>query len=101
MKQAAILGERQAGLVDVPDLEPKEDWAVVKVHAAPMCTEYHAFVDGRKSNGLGHEAAGEVVAVAQPGKVEVGRSGGCAAAVPVWKMQFVRIGRLYPLRGWL
>lgn len=72
MKQAAILGERRAGLLDVPDLEPKEDWAVVKIHAAPMCNEYHNFDSGRKSSGLGHEAAGEVVAIAQPGKVEVG-----------------------------
>ena len=72
MKQAALLGERQAGLIDVPDLEPKEDWAVVKIHAAPMCTEYHTFVSGHRSNALGHEAAGEVVSVAQPGKVKVG-----------------------------
>ena len=72
MKQAAILGERQAGLVEVPDPQPKEDWAVVKIHASPMCTEYHAFEAGRKSPFLGHEAAGEVVDVAQPGKVEVG-----------------------------
>ena len=69
MKQAAILGERQAALVDVPDLEPKEDWAVVKIHAAPMCNEYHTFVDGRRTDGLGHEAAGEVVAIAQPAKL--------------------------------
>ena len=42
MKVAAILGERQAGLVDAPDPTPKEDWVVVKIHASPMCTEYHA-----------------------------------------------------------
>ena len=72
MKKAVIFGERQAGLVEVPDPQPKEDWAVVKIHAAPMCTEYRAFVAGRKSDSLGHEAAGEVVAIAQPGKVEVG-----------------------------
>lgn len=72
MKKAVILGERQAGLVEVPDPQPKEDWAVVKIHAAPMCTEYKGFVAGHKADNLGHEAAGEVVAVAQPGKVEVG-----------------------------
>ena len=72
MKVAAILGERQAGLVDVPDPTPKEDWVVVKIHASPMCNEYHAFEHGHKTDGLGHEAAGEVVDVAQPGKVEVG-----------------------------
>ena len=32
MKKAVILGERQAGLAEVPDPQPKEDWVVVKVH---------------------------------------------------------------------
>jgi len=72
MKKAAILGVRQAGLIDVPDPQPKEDWVVVKVHATPMCTEYKSFVAGRETQFLGHEAAGEVVAVAQPGRVKVG-----------------------------
>src|SRR5947209_13164996 len=72
MKKAVITGERQAALVEVPDPQPKEDWAVVKVHAAPMCAEYKAFVAGQKVDRLGHEAAGEVVAVAQPGRVKEG-----------------------------
>lgn len=72
MKKAAILGERQAGLVDAPDPKPKDSWALVKVHAAPMCTEYKAFVAGHKSQFLGHEAAGEVVEVAQPCRVKPG-----------------------------
>jgi L-iditol 2-dehydrogenase len=72
MKKAVILGEREAGLVEVPDPQPREDWALVKVHVTPMCTEYKMFVAGRRAEHLGHEAAGEVVAVAQPGCVEVG-----------------------------
>ena len=72
MKKAAILGERSAGVIDAPDPQPIEDWALVKVHAAPMCTEYKSFVSGQPSEFLGHEAAGEVVAVAQPGRVQVG-----------------------------
>ena len=72
MKKAAILGERKAGLVEVPDPQPKEDWVVVKVHAAPMCAEYKGFVAGHAADRLGHEAAGEVVAVAQPGRVKEG-----------------------------
>ena len=72
MKVAAVLGEHQAGLVEVPDPIPKEDWVVVKIHASPMCTEYHAFEHGYKTDGLGHEAAGEVVDIAQSGKVEIG-----------------------------
>ncbi len=72
MKKAVLLGERQAGIVDVPGPCPKEDWVVVKVHAAPMCTEYKRFLSGQPSDYLGHEAAGEVVEVAQPGRVRVG-----------------------------
>ena len=72
MKKAVILGERKAGLIEAPDPQPQEDWVVVKVHATPMCTEYKAWLDGRKTDYLGHEAVGEVVAVAQPGRVQVG-----------------------------
>ena len=50
--------------------EPKEDWVLVKVHAVPLCTEYKGWLSGNEY--LGHEAAGEVVEVAQPGKVKVG-----------------------------
>ncbi|MEZ4637835.1 MAG: alcohol dehydrogenase catalytic domain-containing protein [Caldilineaceae bacterium] len=45
---------------------------MVKVHVAPMCTEYKAFAEGRNHDHFGHEAAGEVVEVAQPGSVQVG-----------------------------
>lgn len=72
MLQAAILGERTAHLVEVPDPAPTGEWVVVKVLAAPLCTEYKAFLAGECAGGLGHEAAGEVVAVAQPGPVQVG-----------------------------
>ena len=72
MKRAAVTGERKAELVEAPDPKAKEHWVVVKVQAAPMCTEYKAFVSGHKVDHLGHEAAGEVVEVAQPGRVEVG-----------------------------
>ncbi|MDF1513255.1 MAG: zinc-binding dehydrogenase [Anaerolineae bacterium] len=71
MQKAVILGKRQAGLADIPIPRPKEDWVLVKVHVAPMCTEYKPFVSGQPSYFLGHEAAGEVVDIAQPGKVAV------------------------------
>ena len=70
MQKGVITGERTADLITVPDPRPKDDWVLVKVHAAPMCTEYKAFVGGRKTEYLGHEAAGEVVAVAQSDHVE-------------------------------
>ncbi len=72
MKVAAIFGEREGGVIDVPDPKPKDNWVLVKVHAAPMCTEYKGFVGGRATTALGHEAAGEVVEVAQPARVAVG-----------------------------
>jgi len=81
MKKAVILGERQAGLVEVPDPKPVKDWVVVKVHATPMCTEYKTFVSGHKSDYLGHEAAGEVVDVSQPGRVQVGDR---VVVMPFW-----------------
>ena len=72
MKKAVILGARQAALVQVSEPHAIEDWVVVKVHIIPMCTEYKAFTAGQPSAYLGHEAVGEVVEVAQPGKVQVG-----------------------------
>ncbi|MBX3015806.1 MAG: zinc-binding dehydrogenase [Caldilineaceae bacterium] len=72
MQKVIITGERQAELVTVPDPTPKADWVVVKIYTAPMCTEYKAYLAGQPLTQLGHEAAGEVVAVAQPGRVKVG-----------------------------
>lgn len=72
MKRVQVFGKRQARLVEVADPTPKEDWVVVKIHVTPMCTEYKTFVAGHQADQLGHEAVGEVVAVAQPGRVKVG-----------------------------
>ena len=72
MKKAVIFGDRKAGLVEAPDPRAREDWVVVKVQASAMCTEYKAFVAGREWDHIGHEGAGEVVEVAQPGRVRVG-----------------------------
>lgn len=72
MRVAAIFGEREGGVIDVPEPKPKENWVLVKVHAAPMCTEYKSFANGRATTSLGHEASGEVVETAQPVRVAVG-----------------------------
>ena len=60
MKVAAMFGEGKAGLVDKPDPKAKGEFVVVKIMVTPMCTEYHGFNRGGKSDSLGHEAAGEV-----------------------------------------
>jgi L-iditol 2-dehydrogenase len=72
MKKAVIQGERRAALIDADTPEPRVNWVVVKVHVAPMCAEYKQYIGGGIHEHLGHEAAGEVVAVAQPGRVKVG-----------------------------
>jgi L-iditol 2-dehydrogenase len=72
MKIVRIADKNKAELVDVPDPKAKGEFVVVKIHAAPMCTEYKAFKAGGVHQSIGHEAAGEVVEVAQPGKVKVG-----------------------------
>ncbi|NLT73497.1 MAG: zinc-binding dehydrogenase [Chloroflexi bacterium] len=72
MKKVTITGVREARIVDVPTPHAVGDWVLVKVHAIPMCTEYKAFAAGQPTAHLGHEAAGEVVEVAQPGPVQVG-----------------------------
>jgi len=72
MKKAVILGERQAGLIDVADPQPLKDWVVVKVEASALCTEYKSYLVGRELQLGGHEGVGEVVAIAQPGLVKIG-----------------------------
>ncbi len=72
MRKAVITGRQQGGAIDVPTPTAKEDWVLVKVHTAPLCTEYKSFLSGEPSAFLGHEAAGEVVEVAQPGRWQVG-----------------------------
>jgi threonine dehydrogenase-like Zn-dependent dehydrogenase len=72
MKVAAIAGARKGGLIDKADPHSKEDIVVIKIHSAPMCTEYHAYRDGGVSDCLGHEAAGEVVDADVSNRVRVG-----------------------------
>ncbi len=72
MKQVAITGERSCAVLDKEEPSIKGSFVKVKILAAPMCTEYKGYLHGDKSEGLGHEAAGEVVEVARPGRVKVG-----------------------------
>ncbi len=72
MKVASITDPHIVALVDVPGLTPRGNFALVKVRATPMCTEYKTFKTGKATKALGHEAAGEVAGIAQPGSVAVG-----------------------------
>ncbi len=72
MLKAIISGARRAELVQAPMPRPVADWALVKVLVTPMCTEYKAFLGGGRHEFLGHEAAGEVVEIAQPCGVKPG-----------------------------
>lgn len=72
MKVAAITGKREAAIVDCPEPRIKAPFVKIKIHAAPMCTEVHAYRDGAESNCLGHEAAGEVAEIAASDIVAVG-----------------------------
>ena len=72
MKVAAIVARREAALVDKPDPKPTKELVLIKILVAPMCAEYKAFRDGHETDNLGHEAAGEVVEVAQSGRAKVG-----------------------------
>ena len=98
MKRAAITGVRQAMLLDAPMPEPKEDWVLVKVHAVPLCTEYKNWLTGKEYGG--HEAAGEVVKVAQPGKVKVGDRVVVMPGAPCGKCALCFAGEYIHCQNW-
>jgi threonine dehydrogenase-like Zn-dependent dehydrogenase len=72
MKVAKITEPYKFELVNQPDPRAKDEWVVVKVLSAPMCSEHRSFKAGLKPSYLGHEAAGEVVEVDRSAKVKVG-----------------------------
>jgi len=97
MRKAVILGERKAGLVEMPIPKPKEDWVLVRMQVIPMCTEYKAWLRGEgnadsRMNILGHEGAGEVVEVAQPCGVKVGDRVVLMGAGPCGRCEYCRSG---------
>ena len=72
MKLVAITGQQEAALVERPEPHAANNLVVVKVTTTPMCTEYKSYKDGTPNERLGHEAVGEVISIAQPGRVKVG-----------------------------
>ena len=63
MKRVVVTGQGTCGLEDIDDPCPAENYAKIKIHAAPLCTEFHRFVEGKEGFLGGHEAAGEVVEI--------------------------------------
>ena len=72
MKVASITGPHACEIVERPDPKIKDEFALVKITVAPMCTEFKAYKDGAKSDNLGHEAAGVVAEVGRAGNLRVG-----------------------------
>lgn len=72
MEVVAITAPRQAGIVQRPEPLVKGNFVKVRITVAPMCTEFKGYKEGWATDVIGHEAAGEVVEVAQPGRVKVG-----------------------------
>ena len=72
MKGVEITGKQGARQVDRSEPAACGEFVKVKVMVAPMCAEYKDLKDGKPSDCLGHEAAGEVVEVAQECSLEPG-----------------------------
>ncbi len=73
MKVVVLHGEpKSCAIEEVPTPDVAANYCLVKIMTAPMCTEYHAYANGAKSRGLGHEAAGEVVKAGPQSRVKPG-----------------------------
>jgi threonine dehydrogenase-like Zn-dependent dehydrogenase len=72
MKVVKITGKRECDLVERPTPTVKDNYALIRITAAPMCTEVGAYRNGDISDCLGHEAAGIVEEVGPTCRVRVG-----------------------------
>jgi L-iditol 2-dehydrogenase len=72
MKTVIIKSKKRVGIIEEDIPEVSGNFTLIKVHTAPMCTEFYHYRNGTESLTLGHEAVGEVVKIACPGKVKVG-----------------------------
>jgi L-iditol 2-dehydrogenase len=72
MRAAAITGIGRVVVREQPQPSAEGDLVVVKVLAAPMCTEFKQRNSGRISDAIGHEAAGIVVDAGTSDRVAVG-----------------------------
>ena len=91
MKVAVVTGEREATIVDQPDPCIKAPFVKVKIYAAPMCTEVHAYANGKRLRLPWARGSwrGRRRRSWQQGCC--GRPGGCDAAVWLWCLRAMRI----------
>ena len=109
MKTVAITGVEQCELIDKPVPHAKDDFVVVKVMSAPLCTEYsrlrrrlsargipagrrRSFLPGARSRGRGRGGPAAW-------KGQRRRPGSRDAGVLVRQMPFLSKRRLHPLPG--
>ncbi len=52
MKVVKITGVRDCEIVERPQPTVKDNYCVVKIIAAPMCTEFHGYRDGHISAAM-------------------------------------------------
>lgn len=72
MKAAAITAPKHASVEQIRQPEIADDFALIKIEVAPLCTEYKSFQAGKQVVAPGHEAAGEVVEIGRSGNVRRG-----------------------------
>jgi L-iditol 2-dehydrogenase len=82
VRAVAITGPGRAEVYDAPMPVPGEDAALVRVHVAPLCTEYRTFASGGPHGPLGHEAMGTVIAAPAAASATV-REGQRVVAMPL------------------
>ena len=72
MKSVSITGPRQCTFVERELPVLRDNYCLVKVLAAPMCTEFHGYREGHVNSCLGHEASGVIVAIGPNAKLSIG-----------------------------
>jgi L-iditol 2-dehydrogenase len=60
MKHVVVTAKSQCGLEEIDEPRVAENYVKIKIHSAPLCTEFHQFLKGDPRPLGGHEAAGEV-----------------------------------------
>lgn len=93
MDVVSITGPGKCEVSEASKPEVRENFCLVKIIVAPMCTEYHDYKKGVPSDCLGHEAVGEVVEIGPLAScVKVGDRVAVMPTYPCGKCCFCRTG---------